>query len=114
MTKVHLHFETAEDAGKRFVSAFKRIQKGERLRERHVSYVSVADFLAALSPKRLEVLKQVRKTHYTSVLALSKAMGRDYKRTYQDVSMLEAAGLIVRTDAGLMAPWKSVSAELIL
>lgn len=114
MTKIHLHFETAEEAGKRFVSAFKRIQKGERLRERHVSYVNITDFLAALSPKRIEVLKQVRKAQYTSVLALSKAMGRDYKRTYQDVAMLEAAGLVVRTETGLSAPWKSVSAELIL
>lgn len=112
--RVHLHLEPIEETGKRFVTAFNRAKRGEIFRERHVSFVSIVDFTAALSPKRVQVLQEIRKTHYDSVLALAKAMGRDYKRTYQDVATLEAAGLVQRDERGLSSPWKRISADIVL
>ena len=114
MSKMNVHVGTARDAGKRFLSAWNRAQTGEKVDERHVTFLSLEAMLAALSPKRLEMLRHLHREGAESVRALAVALNRDYKRVYEDVATLENAGLVVREDGRLTAPWDALSAEVML
>jgi predicted transcriptional regulator len=43
-----------------------------------------------------------------------KALDRDYKRVHEDVTTLEADGMIVREGSRLSAPWDAVRTEVTL
>jgi predicted transcriptional regulator len=70
--------------------------------------------LAALSPKRLEMLRHLHREGADSVKALALALDRDYKRVYEDVAILENAGLVMREKGRLTAPWDALTAEVSL
>jgi predicted transcriptional regulator len=114
MTKMNVHVGSARDMGKRFVSAWNRAQAGEKVDERHVTFLSLEEMLAALSPKRLEVLRYLHREGADSVKALALALNRDYKRVHEDVATLESAGLVVRENGRLGAPWDALTAEVAL
>ena len=48
------------------------------------------------------------------VADLAKTLGRDYKRVHEDVAALVHAGLIVRDENGICAPYDSVQAIVSL
>ena len=71
--------------------------------------------LSVLAPHRLEVLKTLRKQSLSSVNALSKNLGRDYKNVHTDVQALEYAGLLERTEEGaLRVHWDVIDTHLKL
>ena len=112
--RVKLHVGTREDMGKRFVSAWRRLERGERVRERHVTFPDLASMLNALTPKRLELLRDVHREPAPSVKALAERLGRDYKRVYEDVETLAASGLLQREDGRVSAPYDAITAEMRL
>lgn len=114
MSKLNVHVGGARDMGRRFAAAFDRAQAGENFEERHATFLSLEEMLAALSPKRLEMLRHLHRESAESVKALATALNRDYKRVYEDVVILENAGLIVREEGRLSAPWDTLSAEVSL
>ena len=112
--KVKVNVGTLDDMGRRFVSAWRRLERGERVRERHLTFPDLPAMLNALSPKRLELLRDVHRQPARSVRALANRLGRDYKRVHEDVEKLTASGLLRRDDDGLSAPYDAISAELRL
>ena len=71
--------------------------------------------LRTLTSARWRLLKTLRGCGPSSVRALSKAASRDYKSVHGDVRILEAVGLVERTEDNLvMVPWDAVTAELML
>src|SRR5438132_963721 len=112
--RVKVHVGTREDMGKRFVSAWHRLERGEKVRERHVTFPDLASMLNALSPKRLELLRDVHREPAPSVKALAERLGRDYKRVYEDVETLAASGLLQREDGRVSAPYDAITAEMRL
>ena len=46
--------------------------------------------------------------------ALTKRLGRDYKRVHDDVAVLAHAGLLERNKQGIRAPYDSVQATVSL
>ena len=93
-----LHVGSVEEMGKRFVDAWRRLERGEKVRETHLTFFDLETMMATLSPKRLALLKHVRRHPASSVSDLAKTLGRDYKRVHADVSALVQAGLIVRDE----------------
>ncbi len=112
--KVKLHVGSLDEMGKRFVSAWHRLEQGERVRERHVTFPSLSSMMGALSEKRLELLREVHREPAPSVKALAQRLGRDYKRVHEDVETLTAAGLIQRDGGHVLAPYDAISAEMRL
>jgi len=113
-TKVQLHVDDLAAMGKRFVNAWNRTQAGEAVDEAHVTFLSFQAMTEVLSPRRLELLRFVRQHGAASVRELAASLGRDYKNVHQDVSALEAAGLLVRDGRRLAAPWDEVQASINL
>ncbi|MBM3536068.1 MAG: hypothetical protein FJX60_23910 [Alphaproteobacteria bacterium] len=110
--KVQVHVESLQDAGRRFVDAWRRAERGERVREEHLSFESLEGLLATLSPKRIELVRYIRRRPNLSIAAVARELGRDYKRVHGDVRALEAAGLLEESGKGLRAPYAGVDAEL--
>lgn len=90
---VKVHLGTLEDMGQRFVSAWHRLEKGEKVRERHLTFPDLPALLNALTPKRLELLRDVHRNPAPSVKALAERLGRNYKRVHEDVETLDAHSL---------------------
>lgn len=105
---------TLGEMGKRFVSAWHRIEHGEKVRERHVTFPDLPAMLNALTPKRLELLRDVHREPADSVKALAIRLGRDYKRVHEDVETLAASGLLRRDDGRVSAPYDAITAEMRL
>lgn len=112
--RVKVHVGTLEEMGKRFVSAWKRLESGDRVRERHVTFPDLPAMLNALTPRRLELLRDVHREPAASVKALAERLGRDYKRVHEDVETLTASGLLQREDGRVSAPYDAISAEMRL
>jgi len=70
--------------------------------------------LETLSPRRLDMLRHVRQHGAANVRELAQALGRDYKNVHQDVTILEATGLLVRDGRKLSAPWDVLQANVSL
>jgi len=114
MSEVKLHVGDAEDMGKRFIDAWKKVKEGQRVEERHLSFFSLDSMIATLSQKRLELLKHLHRHEERNIAALARALCRDYKRVYTDVEALVAAGLIERDEQGIRTMYDSIQATVSL
>lgn len=109
---VQVHVESLAESGRRFVDAWKRLERGERVRAEHLSFESLEGLLKTLTPKRIELVRLVHKHPNLSIAAVARELKRDYKRVHGDVRALEAAGLLEQDEAGLRAPYDGVDARL--
>ena len=109
-----IHIGSLADMGRRFTSAWNRAAKGEEVDETHVTFLDLETMLSALSPRRLELLRFVRRHGAANTRELATAIERDYKNVYQDVAALESAGLLLREGRKLTAPWDELRASVAL
>lgn len=118
MNKQHIHIgiEDANRGFERFVETWKRAEQGQiREAEVHLNFEDLSMLLSILTPRRLEVLRALRQQGPSSVRALSKNLGRDYKNVHVDIRVLEDAGLLERTREGaLQVPWDVIDAQVEL
>jgi predicted transcriptional regulator len=112
--RIKVNVGTLDEMGQRFVSAWHRLERGEKVRERHLTFPDLAAMLSALSPKRLELLRAVHDHPARSVKALAERLGRDYKRVHEDVETLTASGLLLRENGNVSAPYDAITAEMRL
>ena len=109
-----LHVGSIDEMGKRFGDAWRRLERGEKVRETHLTFFDLETMMATLSPKRLALLKHVRRHPASSIAGLAKTLARDYKRVHADVSAQVQAGLIVRDEDGIRVPYDSIQATVSL
>ena len=118
MSKQHIHIgvEDADRGFERFVKSWHKAETGDTEQtEIHLNFEDFAMLASVLTPKRLELMKILRQHGPFSIRALAKKLQRDYKNVHVDVSALEVAGLIQRTEEGLLvAPWDVIDAHLRL
>lgn len=114
MNKVQIEVGSLADMGRRLAGAWNRAASGEAVSETHVTFLDMQTMLDALSPRRLELLRHVRKHGAVNVRELATALDRDYKNVHQDVVMLESAGLLLRDGRKLTAPWDELQANVSL
>jgi predicted transcriptional regulator len=112
MTKnLEIHVEeSAEAMARRFIDAWHRAERGEAAPEHHVSFESWAGLASVLTPRRLDLLRHLRRHPAVSIAELARTLGRDSKRVHADVEALASAGLIDRTRAGLRADYHEIRA----
>ncbi len=67
-----------------------------------------------LTGERYRLLRHLHARPETSVNALAKALGRQYRRVHEDVTVLERAGLIDRSGGEVRATADRLSAEVVL
>jgi len=80
-----------------------------------VSFAGMPQLLEVLSGNRWSLLSKLRATGPSSIRALSKALGRDYRGVHSDVMRLLEVGLIEKDDASkVLVPWSKITAEVHL
>jgi predicted transcriptional regulator len=86
---------TVRDSVNRAIHVLKQAERGVAVKaQRTVTFSSWSTLAAVMTDRRHEIIRLLRATPMASVKAVSRAVGRDYKRVYEDVKALEAAGLI--------------------
>ena len=114
-TAINLHVGSLEDMGARFVAAWKAAERGRKPAHNHLTFLSLEAFMAAMSPRRLELMRHLRRAGPMSVRRLAGELGRDYKSVHREVAMLTATGLIERRAADEVAVgWDRAVTELDL
>jgi predicted transcriptional regulator len=96
--------------------AFRRrlATRGEKVDETHLTFRDFESLLAALTPKRLHLLRHVRHHPAPSIKALAADLRRDYKNVHRDVQELTRLGLLARTADRVVAPFAEVDAQFVI
>ena len=114
-TKLSVHVgEGPEASGQRFSNAWRRAERGEAEPETHLAFASWELLARTLTPKRLALLRHIHRQPATSIAALARTLGREYKRVHEDVELLAAAGLLERSDGQLRADYDEIRATVAL
>ncbi len=116
MNEVRLHVHSLDAY---FADAHRmatRIDGGDRSPEPSViAFETMEVLLKLLTPNRWSLLRSLRGRGATSIRALSKALGRDYRGVHADVIALLDAGLIERAEDGrISVPWDRITAEMAI
>lgn len=69
---------------------------------------------AALTPKRLHLLRYVRHHQVRTVRSLAADLHRDDENVHTDVEALVKLGLLCRTPGEVVAPYAEVDARFVL
>lgn len=93
---LNVHIGTLDNMGARFIAAWKDAEAGRPVARAHVTFLDLQSFLAAMSPRRLELMRHLRRTGPSSVRRLARDLARDYKSVHNEVAMLVQSGLIER------------------
>jgi predicted transcriptional regulator len=112
--KITVGGDIEKEATRRFVDAWHRGARGERVRERHLVFESWDALTRVLTGKRMELLRYVRRHKVSSVRALAKALGRDYSNVHADVQALTAAGLLEPSDGGVRADYDAIETKIAI
>jgi len=111
---VKLNVGSIDEMGKRFIGAWQKLERGEEVHETNLTFFDLNEMVSTLSPKRLALLRHIHAHPAKSISDLAKTLARDYKRVHADVSALEHAGLLVREDHLIKAPYDNVQANVSL
>src|SRR5574341_1334135 len=94
--KVKINLKSLEDVGKETIEVMRAIESGKKIAAKPHEVV-FSDFMALrsfLTPKRLELIRLIRKHAPSSIAELARFAKRDFARVYQDVQTLSEAGII--------------------
>ena len=109
MTTLQIHVGgSLADAERRVMEAITRHEAGETIVENHLTFENWQTFARVMTANRLELLRHVHHSPPPSILALARALGRDYKRVHEDVEALVVAGLLNRHKTGLRADYDAL------
>ncbi len=103
-----------EDDAAAFVSAWRRAEAGERIDERVLAFESWEGLATVMTGERYRLLRHLHAHPEPSVSALARALRRQYRRVHEDVSVLERAGLLDRSQGVVRATADRISAEVRL
>lgn len=82
-------------AARRVVDTWHRAERGGRVvPQDNVTFLSWSALAAVMTDRRHELLRHLRRKPEPGIRALARALGRDYKRVYEDVQALAAVGLV--------------------
>ena len=106
---VTVGISSSEDVKERLSAAFRGEPQGNR-----ISFLSVEQMWKTLSPKRAEILRAMTGEGAMSIREVSRRVGRDIKAVHGDVHALINAGIVDRTDKGVVFPYDAVHVDFML
>ena len=113
--KGRIEIKSLEDGLKDFRATWKAVAAGKQVSPRKGTYfTSLEAARKVLTPKRLQLLRTIRKSRPDSVYQLARLVNRDFKNVHADVQALAAYGLVslkkTQTGRRTTAPRVSFSA----
>lgn len=115
MTRLDMHVGgTFADSKQRILDAVDRDARGEATGTDHVTFASWEALARVMTPRRFEVLRHLHGSPESSIAALARSLGRDYKRVHEDVEALAEVGLISRDAGGLRTEYDEIRTSIAL
>ncbi len=108
---------TLEQLEQETLAAFKKAEAGLPGEEpvNRLYFTDQNTLFSALSPKRWELLRFLRKQGPMSIKKLAAELKRDYKNVYDDVKHLSKLDLIEKSeDEKFYVPWDDITIQLAL
>ena len=103
------------DAAQRVADVWHRAEQGEQVEpEDNVTFVSWSALASVMSDRRYELLRHLHQHPASSIRALAREVGRDFKRVYEDIKALEAVGLVERDGHMLRADYDAIHTSILL
>jgi predicted transcriptional regulator len=110
MSTVTLEVSSREKTSRRFLSAFKGEPQGE-----FISFDSPELLFKVISGKRWDLLKVMTGVGPMTIREASRRMGRDVKAVHGNVQALLKAGILQKTEKGLIVfPFDTVHVDFML
>jgi len=113
---LHIEVSTLEESLDQFGDYLQQtIQSKTTASYSGIGFESIKDLFATLSPKRLELIEQLKRQGPMTVYALAKKLGRDYKNVHTDVKALQQWGVIERDEQDcVQVPWDEIDLKIPL
>jgi len=109
--KILISICSLEDFKKSVQTSFKRAESGQPAEGpiHRVYFTSEEDLFSTLSPKRMELLKFLKKKGPLSCRKLAASLKRAYANVHEDVRQLSQLELIQKNDdQRLVVPWDEI------
>ena len=110
MPMLTLDVRTLDDTLQEFAGALKG---GEPSRPR-ISFETPELLWQVLTAKRWEILKTMTGAGALAIREIARRVGRDVKAVHGDVHALLDAGILEKTDAGIIFPYDSIHVDFML
>lgn len=114
MNKVEIIISTPTDALRELADVWRRVEAGDPGLTPTIGFGSPSELFAAITDKRLELLRHVAGHERLNIHQLAQALGRDYKNVHTDVKVLEDLGLLDRVDGKLVVPFDEIDIRVSL
>jgi predicted transcriptional regulator len=113
---VTLGEEQPELAGRKFVTAWRQAEAGERFYERELIFSSWKEMFQVLTEKRLQLLRMARRCEggQMSIRSLAKRVKRDYRNVYADVQILKKSGLLEIREERIRMGYDAITVRIAL
>jgi predicted transcriptional regulator len=93
--RVRVGIKSSKEVLQDFVKTCKAIERGGKVKkEAGIYFEDVEAFRKALTPRRLELLRLIKKHHPKTLHQLSRLADRDIKNVTQDIGLLKNLGLL--------------------
>jgi predicted transcriptional regulator len=106
---VTLSVASRDDINRRALAAFERQEQGS-----HISFASAELLWQTLTRKRWELLRAMTGQGTMSIREAARRVGRDIKAVHADVQALLTAGVIERTEQGILFPYDAIHVDFML
>jgi len=112
--KLVIGISNLDEMGQRFISAWKRAEKGLPVDPTpHLYFENIMSMWKNLTPRRMELVHYLRNHKSMSIRQLAKSLNRDYKDVHSDVQSLLPIDLVQKDGDGLISvPWDSIVINL--
>jgi predicted transcriptional regulator len=111
MKTVTLEVKSLKDSLREFSRTWK---SGKAETTARISFESPELLWEVLTAKRWEILKAMTGQRVLSIREVARRVGRDVKAVHADVHALLDAGVLERTDEGVMFPYEAVHVDFTL
>lgn len=94
--KLKMGIRTTDDVLKEAAETMKSVAQGKKVKPKghRLFFTSPEALRQFLTPKRLELIRLIRKRQPGSINELAALAQRDFKRVYEDIQSLAQAGLV--------------------
>ena len=114
--KLVIGISTLDESLRETLKACKKAERGQFSQPiTRIDFTEQDTLFSILSPKRMELLRHLRKMGPLSARRLAKNLSRDYKNIHSDIKMLSRLGLVsVDQNKKHIVPWSNITIELAL
>ena len=109
MKTVTISVSSMDQTRQRFLAATKGKPQGA-----HISFPTVELLWKVLAPKRMELVRALTGAGVVSIREAARRVNRDVRAVHSDVTALISAGVLNRTEDGIVFPYEAVHVDFML